>query len=457
MVGLCAVTVPVRVGLPAPDVPQWLRDVQAGLAEVGRHEHVPLVELPRPATGFESVLLFQSYADDWPEVAATAGLEVDRVASTPRTTYGLTLFVTPGPEWELRLLSDRDRIDPATAAARLAALRRMLERLPARTDLVSGLAADVADLAVAGTFTTLDMGPPLAFWHRRLGMRARVWHAPYGQLFQQLLDPAGELARHRSAGTLLLVRPEDLGGPDGHSDAVIELAEAVRGFCATGGARVLLCRARAGGPGRAALPAPETARLYGVTDPLDEHADAAAHVPYTPEFFAALATAAVRRFAAAEPPALDALVLDTDDTLWRGSCAEEEVTVVPGSAADLLQRLAVEHARAGRRVALASRNSPVDVAAALGPTLRQEHLAAWAVGWDPPAEALLDVAGQLALPPERCLYVTGDPVAFAEGRAHLAEVPAVFVPPDEQQARRVVAHTWALDLPPAGWTGRRAG
>src|SRR6185436_20639831 len=64
-------------------------------------------------------------------------------------------------------------------------------------------------LAVAATFSAAPIEPVLAFWMRELDMPARVAIAPYGQLFQQLLDPKSLLSMNDHGINIVVVRLED--------------------------------------------------------------------------------------------------------------------------------------------------------------------------------------------------------------------------------------------------------
>jgi len=64
------------------------------------------------------------------------------------------------------------------------------------------------------------------FWGRQLQTRFEVRFAPFNQLMQTLLDPAGVFARNQHGVNVLLVRFEDLGAFTGGDGAA--LAAAVR-------------------------------------------------------------------------------------------------------------------------------------------------------------------------------------------------------------------------------------
>jgi|SRR5579864_211559 len=64
-------------------------------------------------------------------------------------------------------------------------------------------------LAISATFTAEAVEQTLSFWLRKLGYEWQVRFAPYNQVFQQLLDPSGLLARNRDGLNVVLVRLED--------------------------------------------------------------------------------------------------------------------------------------------------------------------------------------------------------------------------------------------------------
>src|SRR5208283_2537397 len=87
-------------------------------------------------------------------------------------------------------------------------------------------AADAFVFAVAASFTAEPLEAALLFWGRQLQTPFEVRFAPFNQLMQTLLDPAGVFARNRHGVNVLLVRFEDLGAFTGGDGAA--LAAAVR-------------------------------------------------------------------------------------------------------------------------------------------------------------------------------------------------------------------------------------
>src|SRR5689334_8356172 len=64
-------------------------------------------------------------------------------------------------------------------------------------------------VAISATFTAEAIEPTLAFWLRELHFDFQIRFAPYNQVFQQLLDPAGLFSTNRNGLNVVLVRFED--------------------------------------------------------------------------------------------------------------------------------------------------------------------------------------------------------------------------------------------------------
>src|SRR5580658_7752050 len=64
-------------------------------------------------------------------------------------------------------------------------------------------------IVISATFTADAIEPALSFWMRELGFEYQVQIAPYNQVFQHLLDPAGALASNHGGVNAVLVRVED--------------------------------------------------------------------------------------------------------------------------------------------------------------------------------------------------------------------------------------------------------
>src|SRR3954452_5676703 len=225
-------------------------------------------------------------------------------------------------------------------------------------------------IAISATFTAEGIQPGLAFWAAELGLEHEIRFAGYNQLFQELLDPAGLFARNRGGVNVALVRFEDWreAGIDGEAR---RLVDAVRGASAAFAAPLILAicppaateAERIVQAGVGDLPAvhvitpAEIEALYPVPAIYDPHADELGHLPYTPEYFVALATAIARRIHAIGSAPYKVTALDCDDTLWSGICGEDgPQNVTLDQPRRALQEFMAERRREGMLLALCSKN-----------------------------------------------------------------------------------------------------
>src|SRR5580658_5161270 len=100
-------------------------------------------------------------------------------------------------------------------------------------------------IVISATFTADAIEPTLAFWMRELGFDYRIQIAPYNQVFQLLLDPAGALASNRDGVNVVLVRFEDWASDSTrlatHPDNVEHFAASLRTAAQSFPAPLVVC------------------------------------------------------------------------------------------------------------------------------------------------------------------------------------------------------------------------
>src|SRR5579862_450908 len=332
---------------------------------------------------------------------------------------------------------------------------------------------------VSATFTADAIEQTLAFWMRELGFGYGVGMAPYNQVFQLLLDPAGALAANHDGINALLVRFEDWARtPDRAAEDLARLQEDVRHFIAgletaarsfRAPAIVCICPASPGFPAEwqsrlEALVADGAAELntvhlirpseisesYPVGQIHDPLGDKLGHIPYTPAYFAAMGTMIARRIHALRVPPCKAVALDCDDTLWKGICGEDGpqgVTVDPPRRA-LQEFMLAQHA-AGMLLCLCSKNNVEDVLDTfrLHPemALRLEHFTAWRINWSPKPVNLAALAEELELGLDSFILVDDNPKECREVEASCPQVLSLTLPAHDGEISQFLKHVWAFD------------
>jgi FkbH-like protein len=337
-------------------------------------------------------------------------------------------------------------------------------------------------IAISATFTPEALEPTLACWLRKLKLEFPIRFASYNQVFQQLLDPAGLFAANRNGLNVVLVRFEDwvrfrdqVSIPE-LEENVRHLASAVRSAAGTLASPILVCICPASpeflqDPGRAQFAAQAEQslqndlqdlssvhlvttgalqRFYPVPKYYDPHADRLGHVPYTPEFFAALATTIARKLHAARAHRYKVIALDCDETLWQGVCGEdgpEGVRVDENHRA--LQDFMLAEREAGMLLCLCSKNNAEDVyetfRAHPGMPLTIDQMAGVRLNWEPKSENLRALAEELDLALDSFILVDNSATECAEVAAGSPEVLTVPLPADAREFAGYLDHIWAFD------------
>jgi FkbH-like protein len=322
-------------------------------------------------------------------------------------------------------------------------------------------------IAISATFTAEAIQPGLEFWARELGLDYEIRFAGYNQLFQQLLDPAGLFARNRGGFNVGLLRFEDWlrdGGAAGLEERARRLAEAIRAAATMFSAPLILaiCPPMPGHEaamekaerlvreGTADLAAVHLVTPEPVAEAHDSHGDELGHVPYTPVFFVALATAIARKIHAIARPPYKVIALDCDETLWAGICGEDGPRgVVVDAPRRALQEFMAERRRAGMLLALASKNNEEDVTETFRAhpemPLRLEDFVARRVNWEPKSANLASIAEELGLNLDSFILVDDNPKECTEAQAGCPEALALPLPARAEEIPEFLKHVWAFD------------
>ncbi len=215
-------------------------------------------------------------------------------------------------------------------------------------------------VVIAATFTVNPITESLSLLLQEARLALPTEVVPYGQVFQELLDPSGRFARNRNGVNVVLIRFEDwLSGADAIAELTAEtrsavernvrdLGAAIRGAAATTPVPIVLSMCP---PSPILTGDAEVRRLFrALEDRLrtevattpsvhvlsmawvaswdtasvhDPEGDRIGHVPYTARFFAGLGLALARLIHALKCSPMKVLVLDCDNTLWKGVVGED--------------------------------------------------------------------------------------------------------------------------------------
>lgn len=324
---------------------------------------------------------------------------------------------------------------------------------------------------VAATFTAEPLRPVLERWLHALGVAPEISFAGYNQVFQQLLDPSSLLSDNPGGLNVLLVRPRDIGidTPQSADFAAKDFVRALESAAARSGVPVLLlaCPSASDGStealfakalhhGAKSLPGltmPDFTRidsLYPVDSKFDVEADEAAHVPYSPEMFAAMATFIARHCASLLRKPFKVIAVDCDNTLWSGVCGESgPLGVVIDEPCRALQRFLLERRAQGFLLCLASKNVPEDVEAVFRENpdmlIPRDAFVHAEVNWEIKSGNLRILATKLGLGLDSFLFLDDNPAEIAEVTANTPAVLALCLPENRAEIPDFLEHLWVLD------------
>ncbi len=226
----------------------------------------------------------------------------------------------------------------------------------------------------------------------------------------------------------------------GQGDAIARLNGRIRAFAA-------------GERGITWLDYDELQSRFGRAAWIDDRKWLTARLPLSVDAMPRLAAAWWRHIAPLARPQAKVLVLDLDNTLWGGTVGEDGVAGLklgadyPGAYFQSLQRAALDLARRGVLLAIASKNNEADamevIAGHPGMLIRPEHIAAHRINWQPKPQNIAEMAKELNLGLDSFVFLDDNPAEREAVRRGCPDVTVVELPKDPARyaecLRRVAA------------------
>jgi len=194
----------------------------------------------------------------------------------------------------------------------------------------------------------------------------------------------------------------------------------------------------------------EITKTYPVEEYYNPHGDQLGHIPYTRNFYHALGTIIARKLDAYQRKAYKVIVLDCDQTLWKGVCGETGAEGVEISEhRKKLHNFMRDLKNRGFLLCLCSKNSEEDVMQVFEKNkdmvLTKDDLVSWKINWKPKSENIRELAEELDLGLDSFIFIDDNPVECAEVQAHCPEVLTLQLPAEENKIPHFLKHSWAFD------------
>ncbi|MBU2098841.1 MAG: HAD-IIIC family phosphatase, partial [Gammaproteobacteria bacterium] len=172
-------------------------------------------------------------------------------------------------------------------------------------------------------------------------------------------------------------------------------------------------------------------------------------IPYSDEFFAALANRLFRQRDLHNRRPIKVYVVDADDTLWGGIVGEEGVHGIRLEAVHIaLQKKLLAARAAGALICLATKNNEDDVRAVFEQRempLKWTHFTRVCAGWQPKSNSILALADDLSLGLDSFVFIDDSPLECEQVLSACPGVLAVQLP-DAQHRQVFLDHLWLLDI-----------
>lgn len=339
---------------------------------------------------------------------------------------------------------------------------------------------EVINIQIAATFTAEPVKRSIEFLLELLHVPAQITFSPFNQVFQELLAPTSAFAQNTKGVNIVLLRIEDMAAGTGQGQKLAqlgqELAAAVRAAAARYQVPTLLVLCP---PSSATLANKDLAaqlsdvegmlnselqeakglRLVGSNQlgdlcPVAEYDNPRGQrlgaVPYTPRFYGALGRLLTRAVYRLTTLPHKVIVLDCDQTLWRGVCGEDGLEGIEVDAPRrFLQEFMLRQNEIGILLCLCSKNNEADVwevfARRSDMLLKREHIVSWRINWERKSENIKSIARELHLGLDSFIFVDDDAAVCAEVEANCPQVLTIRLPEAVDQIPDFLRHYWTFD------------
>lgn len=350
-------------------------------------------------------------------------------------------------------------------------------------------------LVIGSNFTVKPIHQVMDYWCKQLGSAYEILYLPYQQVIQNLIGPESLFTNNADGVNLIFLRLEDcFSGPEFSEENIkslqafladLEKSLAVYSRLATAPLVIVECpssSASKADEGALAIlqhyrhrlshiankfsnifyiPEDEIFDLYPMAIYEDEFSYKEGKIPYTKECFTAVGTVAYRKISAIVRNPYKVVVLDCDNTLWKGVCAEDGAeNLILDSNHRLLQKKMVELRDQGFLLCLCSKNIEEDVWSVFkhyeaDMPLQKAHITAYRINWLYKSENIKSLSQELGLGLDSFIFLDDNPAEIAEVKAGCPQVACFQLPTRSTQIPIFLKHLWLLDKPYVNDTDRQ--
>jgi FkbH-like protein len=308
----------------------------------------------------------------------------------------------------------------------------------------------------AASFTVEPIQQAVEFWAGYLGSQFQCEFAPFGQILQSILDPASLFASNNHGVNIVVFRWQDLGEPSRRLENAQALMAAIEGRLSNFSVPLLVVPDVdhedwwKDVPGAYLLSPSQVESWYPVSHKHSAEGERLGGIPYTEDYFIALAASIVRVAHSLHKSPHKVVVLDCDNTLWKGICGEDGPEAVQLSTGyEAIQRFALRQKQQGMLLTLASKNNEADVRETFAKhpefPLHWSDITAARINWQSKSRNLAELAAELSLSLDSFVFFDDNARETSEVREQLPQVVSLTLPEETDHLGRWLNHIWAFD------------
>lgn len=338
------------------------------------------------------------------------------------------------------------------------------------------------NIVISATFTADPLSDYIKWWCDKFNIHGNILMAPYHQVFQQLLQEDSLLGSNRGF-LLLLIRFEDfireLEVSVSEKIAVldkiaVDLEAALSEWRGKSQLHIGLLplpdknstdqqlyshyeklmgrweRFLKGAENLHIVDLRQNSIPYGDMQIYDETADKLGHIPYTEAYYMAAGTVIARNICVEKQAPFKVIVVDCDNTLWLGICAEDGSRGVKLTKPYLyFQQFLLEQRKSGMLLALCSKNNRRDVEKVFKENpqmiLSLDDFIGVKVNWNRKSDNLKELASELSLSLNSFIFLDDSPAECMEVISNCSQVLTVQIPSNSSYIPHLLKHLWAFD------------
>jgi FkbH-like protein len=171
-------------------------------------------------------------------------------------------------------------------------------------------------------------------------------------------------------------------------------------------------------------------------------------IPFSNSYYSIIGTVVARYICAWSGLKHKVIVLDCDNTLWKGVCSEEKVEITENYM--FFQNFLLHKKKEGFLLALCSKNVPEDITRVFRENpnmpLKESDFIIKKINWDNKSKNICDIANELNLGLDSIIFFDDNNLECTEVLDYIPEVLTYMIPKDDKLIPNFLYHIWALDV-----------